>query len=93
MTACFLKPGVNLIELNHVPVRYSTDVGRIDIIGDRMIVTLYDLQPGESGQREAIVTDKVGFPLRNVVDAVQFVLAAIATTGLQVTSEVAMLHS
>lgn len=89
----FIKPGINLIELAAVPVRYITDIGRIDVIDGKIIFTLYDLQPGEVRAHDAVVVDKVAMAIGNTPDAIQFVLSVLAQVGMTFVTKPLVLHS
>lgn len=83
----FIKPGVKLVEVTAVPIRHIDDIGRIDIMGDKVVVTLIEMQPGESGQENAIVVDKIAFQSNIASDMVQFFWSALAQAGVKVNGK------
>lgn len=86
-TFTFVKPGVKLVETSAVPIRHIDDIGRIDIIGDKVIVTLIEMQPGEADRDNAVVVDKVAFRSAIASDLVQFFWSALAQAGVKVESK------
>ena len=83
----FTKDGITLIELHHVPVRDVDAIGRIDVIGTKMIFTVYQMQPGDDGAEEAIVIDKLSFPISDIPDEIQFAIKVLAQVGRRILFE------
>lgn len=78
----FIRPGLSMVELAHVPVRHATSVGRIDVLDGRMILTIYEKQPGgNDGDEEAVVVDRISFSMCTVPDEILFVLSVLAKIG------------